>query len=357
MVEYFTMSCAGIAWIAAIWSCLCEYLRPELAGWRTPVPSTGGNGTRTIHAVSLAAVGLVAVVFVVHSVLQAPNLPRRARTLVVAHRGGAGEAPENSLEAYQLAVDTTWADMVEMDVAMTADGVLVLAHDADLMRQADEPRDLADLTWEELRPLVLRTELSRGNQLAPLARLEDVLTVVGKRRPMILEFKQSKRTPQLVEQTVTLVRQFRLLDQVIFMSLNLDDLEAVRAIAPKARVGYFVSVEFGDFMELQLDYIAPRHTLIDRNIIRQARERDVEVLAWTVDDPVRVLELLELGVDAIITNEPTHVRKLVDAYFRISPEARSLLRYRQFWDFFAQQREFMDLAALVEANPEEESGD
>ena len=67
------------------------------------------------------------------------------------------------------------------------------------------------------------------------------------------------------------------------------------------------------------------------------------VFAWTVDDPARVVEILELGVDGIITNDPKLVRDIVDAYFKIPAEVRSLLRFRRLWDFLLQRQEFKSL--------------
>lgn len=345
VLESITMLCLGIAWLCAIWSLLYESLgKVVIIKNNEPAPATCSR-TNALFALIIAAACFALVIWVLQFVMQLPHQPPRVRTVVVGHRGGAAEAPENSVEACILAQSRGAADMLEVDVAMTADGVLILAHDSDLMRQADEPRMLADINWEEMSTFVLKTPQSRGNQLAPVARLEDVLTIVD--MPMILEFKHSKRTPELVSRTVETVKKLNLLSRVIFMSLDIEDIQAVRSLAPEAKVGYFVSVEMGDFLNLQLDCIAPRHTLVTRKIIAESRERGIPVFAWTVDDPVRVIELLDLGVDGIITNEPTRVRKLVDGYFMIPSEVRSLLRFRNLWDFLKERKEFKSLADLA----------
>ena len=103
----------------------------------------------------------------------------------------------------------------------------------------------------------------------------------------------------------------------------------------------------GNFLELPLNCIAPRHTLVTRKIVTDARARGMPVFAWTVDDPARIVELLELGVDGIITNEPTRTRKVVDAFFAIPVEFRSLLRFRRLWDFLLQRDEFRSLADMA----------
>jgi len=347
VLESFTMLCMGIAWVCAIWSLICESLCPSLAETIKQPEAAGKTRINTLRALVLAGVSVALVVFVFRFVVQLPHQPPRVRTLVIAHRGGAAEAPENSMEAYSFAVSKRASDMLEMDVAMTADGVLLLAHDSDLMRQADEPRLLADMNWEEMRTLVLKTPQSRGNQLAPLARLEDVLSMISTQQTTIVEFKHSKRTPDLVFRTVDAVKGLGLMDHVIFMSLDIEDIQTVRSLAPDARIGYFVSVEMGDYLNLDIDCIAPRHTLVKRKVVAESRERGIPVFAWTVDDPARIIELLDLGVDGIITNEPTRVRKIVDAYFMIPAEVRSLLRFRRLWDFLKERKEFKNLADVA----------
>jgi glycerophosphoryl diester phosphodiesterase len=127
------------------------------------------------------------------------------------------------------------------------------------------------------------------------------------------------------------------------MSLDLADIREVKGLAPDAKVGYFVSVEMGDFLSLQIDWLAPRHTLVSRKVVLESRARGIPVLAWTVDDPMRIVELLELGVDGIITNEPTRTRQVVDSYFRIPVSLRSLLRFRRLWGALAERPEFQML--------------
>lgn len=347
VLESFAALCIGVAWICAIWSLLCEELSPAPALEVKAGAVSGRTRTRALRALALAGACAALVVFILHFVVRLPQQPATSRTLVIAHRGGAGEAPENSLAALRRCLYRGFADMLEVDVAMTSDGVLILAHDSDLMRQANDPRKLWEVPWADMRKLTLKTPQSHGKQLAPVARLDEALRLVRGKYPVIVEFKHSKSTPDLVPATVAVVKKLGYMDNIIFMSLDYVDVQAVRAIAPEAKVGYFVSVEMGNYLELKLDCIAPRHTLVTRRIVADARERKMPVFAWTVDDPERIIELLEMGVDAIITNEPARTRKLVDAYFSIPAEARSLLRFRRLWDFLLERKEFQDLAEIT----------
>ena len=348
--EAFVIFCLVIAWLCAIWSRLCEELCASPTQEPRTVSAQKSNESRIFLylIITIACVMLIALVF--HKVLRLPQHSTQSRALVIAHRGGAGEAPENSLEAYGLALSKGYSDMVEMDVAMTSDNVLILAHDSDLMRQAGEPRKLCEVSWAEMSKLTLKTPQSKGHQFAPMSLFEDVLRLIGRRCPMIVEFKHSKRTPDLISRTVAEVKKQGLMDRVVFMSLDMSDIREVQDLAPEAKVGYFVSVEMGDFMDLKIDYLAPRHTLIKRKIVIASQERGIPVVAWTVDDPVRIVELLDLGVDAIITNEPSRVRRVVDAYFMIPAQARSLLRFRRLWSLFSDRQEFKALIDSASEN-------
>lgn len=349
ILELFVVLCGGVAWLCGTWTVLCERLCPD-ASPSAGMPTGGGGGSRTLRwLVVLIACG-IAVGIALNVVLTLPKKPSQTKTLVIAHRGGAGEAPENSREAVRLAVFRKAADMIEVDVAMTADGVVVLAHDSDLMRQAGDPRQVAEVTWTELRQLTLKAPQSKGLKEARAVRLEDVLKVIGRTRPLILEYKHSRATPELVSKTLALVKKYRLLSRVVFMSLDIEDLREVQELEPDARVGYFVSVEMGNFLKLDLDYIAPRHTLVSRKIVAQLREKKIPVFAWTVDDPVRIIELLGMGVDGIITNEPSKVRKVVNAYFAVPAELRPLLRFRRLWDVLLEEKKFKPLRKAAGAD-------
>lgn len=289
IVESFALLCAGIALICAIWNLLCEEYCPSPGAQDAETSTYRSADSRAIRSLVLVGTCAVLLVYVFQAVVQIPVDVSAHRTLVVAHRGGAAEAPENSVESFRLALTNGFSDMIEMDVAMTADEVLVLAHDSDLMRQAGEPRKLADINWDEMRTFTLSTPQSHGHQFAPVSRLEDALTAIAASCPIIIEFKHSKRTPELVSRTIAMVKEFGLMTNVVFMSLDYDDILAVQSLAPDARVGYFVSVEMGDFLNLKIDAIAPRHTLITRAVMKDSKERDIPVFAWTVDDPARIL--------------------------------------------------------------------
>jgi glycerophosphoryl diester phosphodiesterase len=250
--------------------------------------------------------------------------------LVIAHRAGAAAAPENTLAAMERVIKEEKTDWVEIDVAPTLDGKLLVAHDADFMKVAGDPRMIRETAYADL------AELDIGSWFDPkfhgerpqllhefLAQAKDNLTV-------IVEFKHGKET-DLVERVIQQVRTLEMEDQVVLMSLELEEVRAVQALAPDIRVGYFASVEMGDLTALNVYCIGAKDGMVTKKFLEEVHEQGMKVFSWTVDDPARIIELTEMGVDGIITNDPEMARSFLDRVDKLPPAGRLLLRYRQFW--------------------------
>ena len=254
------------------------------------------------------------------------NLP-----LIIAHRAGAADAPENTLVALERVIKDGVADIAEIDVTLTLDGELVIAHDKDLMRLANDPRIIADTTYDDIRTVDIGEWFGLDFKGLHLGRLEEFLKVAHGEIPMIVEFKHGKDT-NLVEKTVELVQELGMEDKVILMSLELDEVRKVQELAADIKVGYFASVEVGDLRKLDVDILAVKDHIAKTEFVRDIHEQGGEIYVWTIDDKMRVMELIEMGVDGIITNDPDLVADVVHRFKALTPEQRVLLRYRAFWD-------------------------
>ena len=125
-------------------------------------------------------------------------------------------------------------------------------------------------------------------------------------------------------------------EQVILMSLELADVHTIKKLAPNMAVGYFASVELGDLTRLEVDVLALKDWLNEPALVREIQSLGMEVYPWTIDDPERILELIEIGVDGIITNDPVMVHQVIDRYWDVNPRKRLLFQFRQFWKLFDQ---------------------
>ena len=258
--------------------------------------------------------------------------------LVIAHRAGAADAPENTLAALDRAIKDGAADLIEIDVTPTLGGELVVAHDKDLMKQANDPRIIRETPYAALRTTDIGKRFDAAFEGQRLERLESFLAACHGQVPMIVEFKHGAGTT-LVKDTVALVRKMEMEDDVILMSLELGEIRDVQALAPEIAVGYFASVEMGDLRKLDVGILGIKDGMAEPGFVRDIQEQGGKIYVWTIDDPMRMVELIEMGVDGIITNDPNLAADIVRRFEALKPEQRVLLQFRDFWKVLKRKRE------------------
>ena len=253
--------------------------------------------------------------------------------LVIAHRAGAADAPENSLSAMQKVVSDGAADSAEIDVIITLDGELVVAHDSDLMRLAGDSRAVRETSYEQLRTIDIGSTFSEEFRGERLALLDDFLSLAKGKMGLMIEFKHGKNS-ELVEKTISTVRAHGMVDEVVIISLELEEIRKVQKLAPEISVGYLASINIGDLSRLNVDSIGAKDGIVNAGFIDKVNDAGVAVYAWTIDDPHRMVELMEAGVNGLITNDPVLAREMVERVKALPPSVRALLKFRRFWDVF-----------------------
>lgn len=217
--------------------------------------------------------------------------------MVVGHRGDTERHPENSLAAILAALEGVGA--AEVDIRVSADGQLVLAHDAQVMG-----RQIAGSTWAEL------AELRRDGH--PLCLLDEVLALPGrldlevKNLPFQAGFDDSGRPALLVAS--------RARPGDIVTSFYWPDMDLVRRRAPEVATGLLVAD--AGLTEAALEHasemghvaVVPEDPLVEADWSRRAIEAGLEIMVWTVNRPDRARELYQLGAAAIISDVPRKLR-------------------------------------------------
>lgn len=238
---------------------------------------------------------------------------------IVAHRGASATHPENTLDAFRAAKDQG-ADGVELDVRLSADEVLIVNHDAHL----PDGRLVRDLTADQLPDWV--------------PTLGEAIDVVGdlwinveiKNVPDEPDYDGEHRISLAVAGLVTahLAGSYddaapQPADRVIISSFNVDSVLRIRELDASIPLALLVWGQadtaslIGRAQGHGFAAIHPQDILVDRHFVERARAADLLVNVWTVDDPDRIVELAQLGVDGIITNNPAvAVRALADAGLR-----------------------------------------
>lgn len=239
--------------------------------------------------------------------------------LVVAHRGGAGLAPENSVAAFADAL-RLGVTALETDVRLTADGVLVAFHDEHLDRVTDLRGRLDAAPWDLVRRARLRVDGVRGE--GRVARLEDVLAATGEAFLAV-----DVKVPAAVGPLAAALRRHGAAHRVCVAGAWDGRLAAVRTqtgpdltsalgwravsvLVACARTGLGVPRALaGDasFVHLPLR-VAGRDLLADpalrAGVVDRATDLGLRVVAWTVDEPETVRALLADGVAGVITDRP-----------------------------------------------------
>ena len=239
--------------------------------------------------------------------------------LLIAHRGGAGLAPENTLEAFRSAVEEWGADMLEMDVRSTRDGVVVVIHDETVDRTTDGSGRVRDFTFQELQELDagFRFRDPRGRPTfqgngVRVPRFEDVLEAFPTVR-INVETKDEFSAPGLVE----IILRHGAQDRVLVASEWEKNRRSVvgypgpwgASRSHLTRFLFLIHTPFGRWYTpaceaLQLPETHRGVRLLTSRFIREAHRRNLPLHVWTVDDPDDMRRLLALGVDGIQTDRP-----------------------------------------------------
>lgn len=230
--------------------------------------------------------------------------------LVVAHRGNSSVAPENTLAAFEAA----WragADAIELDVQLTADGHVVVIHDATLDATTDGTGALASTGLAAVRSADAGAWFSSsfaGQRVPTFAEVLEMLSA----RPgidLLLELKGSW-TAEQVRRVTEPIAAAGLGDRVVAQSFSAETVAALRTAAPDLRRGLLVLEAGPDLLErcaeLEVVMCNPHGLLLlqQPDLVDRLHAAGLQVLVWTLNEPDQWSAAAELGVDGIITDRP-----------------------------------------------------
>lgn len=234
-----------------------------------------------------------------------------SRPLVIAHRGASAYRPENTISAFELAVEQR-ADMIETDLHRTRDGAVVITHDEELAGIGGRG-EIADATLGEIRAL----DAGGG---ARVPTLDEMLDAFGDRIPFNLELKKGTRGEyeSLESIAIEAVRSRGIAGRTLFSSFYDPVLARLRALASDARIGLLISQRYPVRIverarALGAEAIHPEAVLVDAALVDAAHGAGLAVYVFTVDDASEMRRLLDLGVDGLFTNHPDRMRAILDA--------------------------------------------
>ncbi|HTJ43327.1 MAG TPA: glycerophosphodiester phosphodiesterase [Kofleriaceae bacterium] len=239
--------------------------------------------------------------------------------LLYAHRGATAELPENTMPAFRRALEIG-VDALEMDVHMTRDGVPVVSHDPTAERMGGVRAAWRDLDLAAAQRIDLGARWGDGRHAGRGIRVptfEEVLAEL----PVRINVDIKQHTPPMVKQMLTLIRKYKAEERVTIASFHVSTLLAVRrrgyggeTALSRPEVMLFVATPARLWRTLpfvgsaaQVPERAGPIVMASRWFIDKAHAAGLRVDFWTVDDPVRAEQLLELGADGIMTDDPAAI--------------------------------------------------
>lgn len=249
--------------------------------------------------------------------MQPPRPSRAAR--VIAHRGASRDAPENTLAAFDAALEQG-CEAMELDLQLSRDGVPMVFHDRTLARAGGGRRRLARLTRAELARLDAGARFDPPFPGEHIPTLEEVLARYGQRTELLLELKlreERERMLALMDATVGLLERHRLVEQVMLLCFDPEVLEAAAVRAPRLR--RVLNVRPGPTLDRALAARLQRFAALSADVKSltpafgaAVRAGGCELLVWTCNTPRQVRRALAAGAAGIMSDRPGWLAGLLD---------------------------------------------
>lgn len=230
---------------------------------------------------------------------------------ITSHRGDSKNAPENTIPAIELALDSA-SDYIEIDVQETKDGEVVLMHDSTMSRTTGVNKRVSDLTLEEIKQLDAGSWFSEEYVGTQIPTLREVLEVCKGKCKLNIEIKTGKNMPDLEEKVVNLIEEYDFARQCVVTSVYKKSLKKVKEYNKEIRTGYILSSAYGRYyLDEEIDFLSMRTTLITERVVRMSHKYGKEIYVWTVNGKEDAIRMSQLGVDNIITDRPVYVRNVL----------------------------------------------
>ena len=254
-------------------------------------------------------------------------LPEHPMVRVTAHRGDARTAPENTIAAIRKAIESG-ADYAEVDVQLTADGVVVLLHDRDLKRVSNDSRRLDEMPYSEVRKLDVGTWFNAAFAGERVPTLDEAIEVCRGRIKMNIEMKFFGADRSLAGEVARVIREQHFESDCIATSLSYDALVELKRLNPRVRTGLIVSHAIGDLGKLDVDAFSVRADFLSDSLLRSAHRNDREVHVWTVNEPGQMMRMMKRGVDNLITSDPRLGVRIRDEWAALTKAERLTIASR-----------------------------
>lgn len=243
----------------------------------------------------------------------------------VAHRGGAGLAPENTLAAFSAGIAQK-ADAIELDIHLSKDGRIMVIHDSLLLRTTGQEGAVKDYTYEELQQFNAAAnyngEKSYGFQSIPA--LEDVLDLAATAELPELNFQieiklqaDGTRYQEIEKKLVHILQERGLVSRTVIISFDAQTLHTIKNLEPELSCGFLISKAFmeaigaggpegvaKEILSQGFEMVGIKYLYLTDTLYTVLRSYDLDMGVWVVNEPDMMRHFIHMGVDFITTDRP-----------------------------------------------------
>ena len=244
------------------------------------------------------------------------NVGILTRTQVTAHRGASKAAPENTMPAFEAAIESG-ADYIELDVQLTKDGELVVFHDDNIKRTTNGNGILTNMTYDELQKYSAGSWFKGDGSFddVKIPKLSEVLELVGHDILLNIEIKSHGNVKATAEKVVELVEEYDIGSSCYITSFSYQALKKVKELQPKIKTALIANIAPSTvYSQMKyIDAVSMNYLFVNSSVVNYAHHSGKKVFVWTVDRSGEMKKMMALGVDNIITNRPEKCLEVVDS--------------------------------------------
>lgn len=230
---------------------------------------------------------------------------------VTAHRGFSANYPENTIPAFKGAMEIG-VDWIELDVQETADGEIIVMHDSNLKRTTGVDRNIWQVTYDEIKDLDNGSWFDPTFKEVTIPTLEEVLKVTRGRVRLNIEIKPTGHEKELEQRVVELVEKYHIAESCLISSMKYDTLVKIKQLNKEIQTVYITSLSYGNFNSLEYaDGYSVESRMLSESFVRKAHQNGKKVYVWTVNTENRLGQVISMGVDNVITDQPVMAEKLI----------------------------------------------
>lgn len=242
------------------------------------------------------------------------------KPIMIAHRGASGNAPENTLAAFQLAIEEG-AEGIELDVHLSKDGELIVIHDDTLNRTTNGTGPVNEKELDELKTYDAGSWFDPKFSSESIPLLQEVMDIVPNDMFINVEIKNFPTIHEGIEQKlVDVLKQSERLSTTVISSFDHESLRKVKQLAPELKIGILYSLNFVDilaylklFKDEEVYSLHPSHKAIYNQDLQPLLDAGLQIYPYTVNDDERAKHLHAKGVSGLITNYPDQIRQTIES--------------------------------------------